>query len=128
MAETEPRYFTLEEANAVVEIIRPLLREALEIRPKILALQPEVLPVIEKTPGNGGSRSASRAYREVSRLEELLLQIQATGARLKDLNSGLVDFLSLREGREIYLCWQYGEARIEYWHDLEAGFAGRRRI
>jgi hypothetical protein len=45
---------------------------------------------------------------------------------IKDINSGLVDFLAQREGRDIYLCWQYGEDHIRHWHDLDAGFAGRQ--
>jgi hypothetical protein len=47
---------------------------------------------------------------------------------LKDLNIGLLDFLSLRGGREIYLCWRYGEAEICYWHDLDAGYGGRQPL
>jgi hypothetical protein len=47
---------------------------------------------------------------------------------LKDINTGLVDFLSWRQEREVYLCWQYGEGEISYWHELEAGFAGRQTL
>jgi hypothetical protein len=124
----QSHYFTPEEANAVIEVIRPLLREILEIRQKILTMQSEVWPVIEKALGNGGSQAASQAAREFERLNDLVHQIQSTGAILKDLNTGLIDFLALREGREIFLCWKYGEDQLEYWHDLEAGFAGRQRL
>jgi hypothetical protein len=47
---------------------------------------------------------------------------------LKDLNLGLLDFPSLREGREVYLCWRYGEETVEYWHDTDAGYAGRQKL
>jgi hypothetical protein len=61
-------------------------------------------------------------------LNDLVHQIQATGAILKDLNTGLIDFLAIREGREIFLCWKYGEDQLEFWHDLDVGFAGRQRL
>jgi hypothetical protein len=54
--------------------------------------------------------------------------IAASGAELKDINSGLLDFRSQREGREVYLCWRYGEGEIRFWHDLDAGFAGRQPL
>jgi hypothetical protein len=125
MSET-PHYFTLEQANVMIKMIRPMMAEILEIRRRILALQPEVWPVVEKAVGNGGSEAASRATREFERLNRLALEIQATGAIIKDVNTGLVDFLALRDGKEVYLCWKYDEAQIAYWHDLDSGFSGRQ--
>jgi len=58
-----------------------------------------------------------------------LRAVEKTGAHVKDLETGLVDFFSLRGGtEEVLLCWRFGEARIEYWHDLESGFRGRRPV
>jgi hypothetical protein len=122
------RYFTLDEANAAVDTIRPLMKEALEIRQLILKRQPEVWPALEKAAGNGGSRPASEVAQEFNRLDALIHKIQSTGAEIKDINTGLVDFLALREDREVYLCWRYNEAEIGYWHDLDAGFAGRQPV
>jgi len=62
------------------------------------------------------------------RLDDLLHHILATGAQVKDINTGLLDFSALKDGREVYLCWRYGEEEIEYWHEVEAGFAGRQPI
>jgi hypothetical protein len=126
--ERPKRYFSIEEANAALEVVRPLIAEILDIRTEILASQAEVWPIMEKAAGNGGSKSASLLEREFERLSSLVRQVSATGAILKDLNAGLVDFLSLREGREVYLCWQYGEDMVAYWHDLDAGFSGRQLI
>lgn len=120
------RYFTLEQANAAVAAIRPILREMLEIRQRIIDLQPEVWPVIEKAVGNGGSQAASQATREFERINSLAHEIQAIGGVIKDLNSGLVDFPAMREGREVYLCWKYGEQQIEYWHEVDSGFSSRQ--
>ena len=123
-----PRYFTLEQANAVVKAIRPMMAEILEIRRAILAQQPRVWPVIAKAAGNGGSREASQVAVEFQHLDGLVREIQATGAVLKDINEGLIDFLALYQGREIYLCWKFGEEQIDYWHDVDAGFSGRQRL
>lgn len=121
-------YFTLEEANATVQVIRPVVREILQIRAAVLERQPEVWPVVEKAAGNGGSRAASELAQEFGRLDNLVREILATGAILKDINTGLVDFLSKRGDREVYLCWKYGEGQIDFWHDLDSGFDGRQPI
>jgi hypothetical protein len=120
------RYFSLEQANAAVEAIRPIMREMLEIRQKIIDLQPEVWPVIEKAIGNGGNQAASQATREFERINLLAHEIQAVGGVIKDLDNGLVDFPALRNGREVYLCWKYGEQKIEFWHEIDSGFSDRQ--
>lgn len=122
------QYFTVEEANAIIQQIRPLVKEMLEIRQALVNRQPDVWPVIQKALGNGGSRAASHAAAEMARLETLLREIQASGAEVKDINTGLLDFRSRRSEREVYLCWRYDEERIQYWHDLDAGFAGRQPL
>lgn len=120
------RYFTFEQANAMVRMIRPMMAEILRLRQVILDRQPEVWPVVEKAAGNGGSREASLAAREFQRLDSLVREIQATGAVIKDINHGLVDFPALRAEREVYLCWKYGEEEIRFWHETDTGFASRQ--
>lgn len=122
------RVFTIQEADAALSVIRPLLAEMLKIRQEILDAQPEIWPVVEKAAGNGGSKAANLVEQQFKRLDELIHQLQSSGAILKDINNGLVDFLSMRDGREIYLCWQYGEEEIRYWHEIDSGFAGRELL
>ena len=122
------RYFTLQEANQALTVIRPLVDEIQAIRQEILARQPEVWPVVERSAGNGGSQAASELIKEFERLDVLVHQIQATGALLKDINIGLLDFPALKDGREVYLCWKYGEGDIAFWHEIEEGYAGRQPI
>jgi hypothetical protein len=121
-------YFSLEKANEVLVEIRPMIAELLELRGEILEKQPQAWPVIEKSAGNGGGKIASELVRDFNRIDALVRAINATGAILKDVNTGLVDFLAVRDGREVYLCWRYGEPEILYWHELEGGFAGRQPI
>ena len=123
-----PQYLTLQEANEALNIIRPLMDEVQVIRQKILENQPEAWPAIEKSAGNGGNRALSNLVEDFERLDALVHQIQDTGAQIKDINTGLLDFSALKNGREVYLCWQHGEDDIQYWHEIEAGFAGRQPI
>jgi len=123
-----PKHFTIEQANDALVALRPIIAEILEIRQTILERQPEVWPSLQKAVGNGGSKAASQVALEFARMDALVRQIQASGALLKDINIGLLDFPSLREGREVYLCWRYGEDSVQYWHDLDAGYTGRQNL
>ena len=123
-----PHYFTLEEATTALEIIRPLMDEVQKIRQKILTTQPETWSAIERSAGNGGNPALSKLVKSFDRLDDLLHKILATGVQIKDINTGLMDFSALRQGREVYLCWKYGEEKIEFWHEIEAGFVGRQPI
>jgi hypothetical protein len=122
------RYFTLEEANAALEIIRPLLKDILSIRDEILKRKPELWPVIEKSAGNGGNAMLSKVAEDFERLDRLVHRVLDTGVQVKDINTGLLDFPAWRVDHEVYLCWKYGEDRIQYWHEIDAGFAGRQPI
>ena len=121
-------YFTLQEATAALEIIRPLMEEVQTLRSNIIARQPEIWPAIERSAGKGGNPMLSKLVKDFERLDDLLHRILATGAQVKDINIGLLDFPAWRKEHEVYLCWKYGEGEIEFWHEIEAGFAGRQPI
>ena len=123
-----PKYFSLTEANDLLKVIRPLMDEVQAIRQKILAGQPEAWPAIERSAGNGGNKALSRMVQDFERFDALIHQILDTGALLKDINIGLLDFPALRDGHEVYLCWKHGEDNIAFWHEINAGFAGRQPI
>ena len=63
-----------------------------------------------------------------AQVEQLIEYIRNLGVEIKDLDRGLVDWVALRDGREVYLCWQHGERSIAHWHELHTGFAGRQPI
>ncbi|BAL99901.1 MULTISPECIES: DUF2203 domain-containing protein [Caldilinea] len=122
------RYFTLEEAQATLPQVKKLMEQVQSARREILRLRPDALPAIEQAALNGGNKLLGELAVHVMRLEEGVRGIMALGAVIKDIDAGLVDFIGLRNGREIFLCWQYGEEAIGYWHELNAGFAGRRPL
>ncbi len=80
-----------------------------------------VVEVELKTAQGGLERSAAEVNRSAERIREL-------GCELKDIDQGLIDFRAEMNGREVYLCWKFGEERIEWWHELAAGFAGRQPL
>jgi len=122
------RYFTLQEANETLDLIRPWMDEVQAIRQKVLKNQPEAWPAIQKSAGNGGNRALSNMVQDFEKFDALIHRIQATDVLIKDINLGLLDFPALKDGREVYLCWQYGEGEIAFWHEIEEGFAGRQSI
>jgi len=71
-------------------------------------------------------RPAARVL--VEELDAIVREIEQSGAHLKDVRLGLVDFPAERDGRPIYLCWQFGEPEVAFWHGLEDGFAGRQPL
>ena len=123
-----PKYYTPKEANEALVTVRPLLAEMMDIGEKIRAHQPELWDLVQKSAGNGGNPKLSKLLIDFDRLDLLLHQIQDMGIQIKDLMIGLIDFVALRDGREVYLCWKYGEDSILFWHEIEAGFSGRQLI
>ena len=102
------------------------MEEIQSLRSNIMAHQPEVWPAIERSAGNGGNPALSKLVKDFQQLDDLLHRILATGAQVKDINTGLLDFPALRNDHEVCLCWKYGEEKIAFWHEIEDGFAGRQ--
>lgn len=123
-----PKYYTPKEANNLLEIVRPMVGEIMDISKKIQASQPALWDLAKKSAGNGGSATLSKLLPDFDRLHVLLHQIQDMDIEIKDPISGLIDFVALKDDREIYLCWKYGEEQIRFWHEIEAGFIGRQII
>ncbi|HEX9373977.1 MAG TPA: DUF2203 domain-containing protein [Roseiflexaceae bacterium] len=124
-----PNYFTVAEANALLPALRPPVGRLIRAWHRLSAMQAEVIATLEQRPrADLGGPPLSAAAAEIIRAQNAIVAIQALGAELKDPATGLLDFLSLRDGVEVYLCWRYGEPRIGFWHPIEAGFAGRQPL
>lgn len=100
----------------------------LERRAKVVRLRPAIEEIIEDISSGVGGRTASEMTQDFVVIEELMSEIQSHGCVIKSIDAGLLDFLTRRDGRPVYLCWRYGEKRIEFYHELHTGFSGRRRV
>ncbi|MGH2838222.1 MAG: DUF2203 domain-containing protein [Thermoleophilaceae bacterium] len=121
------RHYTLDEANASLGWVQEAIASLREAR---MSLSDEEAreALAEAGPQNGGGDPGRLVSEAFLQLRAALAQFQEAEVVLRDLERGLVDFPALRDGREVYLCWIEGEDEIGYWHDLEAGFAGREPL
>jgi hypothetical protein len=121
------KIFTVEEANALLPSVRKIVRKIQRSHENLSQFREEAKKASEAAEQGGGGVSNGIAY--ATALAQLTIQIQeleSLGVQLKDFERGLVDFPSLRDGRVVLLCWQMGEGdELEWWHDVDAGFAGR---
>jgi hypothetical protein len=129
------RHFTPEEANALLEQVRPVAESLVVHRRAFTVAAARRARLTQRISGNGGdfdpqepSELDEQLQREAEAVAGAVEELQALGVLVKDLDRGLVDFPALRDGEEVLLCWQVGEREIAYWHGLEEGFAGRKPL
>jgi hypothetical protein len=122
------RYYTVDEANALLPTLRRILAELIEARQHITDAEPELWEILEKSVRNGGGKKAGTFLKDFEIVQQNVRAIDALGIEIKDINTGLIDFWSKRDGREVYLCWRYGEDEVTHWHEIDAGFAGRQPL
>ena len=122
------RYFTLEEANALLPKIEPIMDSLLTRRAKAAKMSRNVSELFEDVHVDRGSPILSELTLDFAAIEQMIAELQNYGCVVKDLNVGLLDFLAQKNGREVYLCWRFGEDRIEYYHELHTGFQGRKKL
>ncbi len=122
------KYFTVEEANALLPELEPLVGRLLDLRARASHESRALIGLLSDLTSDVGGPEASRLVQEFGEIENLVAQIRAYGCVLKSLEAGLLDFLCLRDGRDVFLCWRYGEPSIQYYHELHTGYQGRRPI
>lgn len=122
------RYFTLEDANELLPEIIALMEALQARRANVIESRKQVSELLASGQSDVGGPVASALAQDFIAIETLAQKIRSYGCVIKDLNSGLVDFLSKRSGREVYLCWRYGEAQVAFYHELHTGFKGRRPV
>jgi hypothetical protein len=121
------RHYTLEEASEllprVVEII-----ERMRVARNQLGDREARDALSEAGPTNGGGAPGRTVSQGFLALRDSMIELRELEVVLRDLDQGLLDFPSLRDGREVYLCWQDGEDAIRFWHEPDAGFGGRQPL
>jgi hypothetical protein len=126
------RYFGIDEANARVGDLRPILSELRSDRDRVAEAQRE----LERGRGSNGSgehaeelaRLEAEVREVVRRMQQAVTQIDDWGIMLRDIGGGLIDFPALANGRPIWLCWRLGEGDIAFWHEANAGFDQRKPL
>jgi hypothetical protein len=121
------RHYSLEEASALLPRVGELLERMRAARDRLGDADARAA-LAEAGQSNGGGEPGKVVSEGFLELRRSMLELQEHAIVLRDLDRGLVDFPALREGREIYLCWEEGEPEIGYWHEPDAGFAGRRPL
>jgi hypothetical protein len=129
-----PRQFTLEEAESLLPRLTELILELRVRKAEYDRFMRQVEELGQKMRGNGHFVDAelkeAQAGLEQSAegVNSLAEEVQEMGCELKGIEEGLIDFRAEMDGREVYLCWKFGEERIDWWHELDAGFVGRQPL
>ena len=127
------RTFTPAEANDALRQVRPLAERMVGIRARLAELEDEQREVVRIVAGNGSGEGVGDARtpefaRLARELQEVVEALTLIGVRVKDAETGLLDFPAVRDGEPVLLCWKVGEPAVEWWHGTDEGFAGRREV
>ena len=127
--------FTLEEANAALTELRPIVERMVQHRRDLTAAQARQSALVTRIAGNGGDMVPSDLHdlaetiqREADAISDCAEQINQVGAQVKSLEEGLLDFPAKRGEEDVLLCWKLGEDEIRFWHGTDEGFSARKRL
>jgi hypothetical protein len=121
------RHYTLEQAHAALPWVRERIERVRDAQARLTEKEAREA-LSDAAPGNGGGEPGQVVSEGFLDLRAALSELEQMDIVLRDAERGLVDFPALRDGREIYLCWLEEEDEIGYWHELEAGYAGRQPL
>jgi hypothetical protein len=122
------KLFTVEEANTVLPEIKPLMATLLEKRAKVMVLRQGNENLLDDLRVDVGGPVLNELLHEFDAIEQLIHTIQDYGCVVKDINVGLLDFPAEIDGRQVFLCWRYGEEDVAHYHGIHEGFNGRSPI
>lgn len=132
------KYYTIEEANHALPLVRAIVADIVR-QFRDISDRKERLTQIQRS-RSSRERAAGDLYseeiaqvesdleKEISVLQDYVVELEKLGVEIKDASRGLVDFRSIFDGREVYLCWMLGEDEVSHWHELDAGFSGRQSL
>jgi len=127
--------FTLEEANAALTELRPIVERMVQHRRNLTAAQVRQAELVTRIAGNGGDMVPSDLHdlaetiqREADAISDCAEQIDQAGAQVKSLEEGLLDFPAKRGKEDVLLCWKLGEDEIRFWHGTDEGFSARKPV
>jgi hypothetical protein len=121
-------HFSVAEANSLIPFLRESFEKIHRKQAELVKQYPEIKEFLEKKPSDFGFVNSIDYIQKGNDIGKLIDRISRTGVLLKDLQRGLVDFPHVSEGKEFFLCWELGEEEVRYWHEIEAGYAGRQPL
>jgi hypothetical protein len=124
------KLFTVDEANSLLPTVRPIVKSIQKSHRRLVTFQSAARQAAQGAEHGGGGMSLGPRYANLLvELSNHAGQLEGLGIQLKDYQQGLIDFPSMRDGRVVLLCWKADEGdRLEWWHDVESGFAGRQPL
>jgi hypothetical protein len=131
-----PRFFTLEQAQRLLPDVGAAIERAIRLKSAFEEAEAELQSAHQRISMMGGAwvdrdrllEQKQRRHESAAKLKEAIDHVQSFGCLVKDLDIGLIDFPTLYQGEEVYLCWKLGESGIEFWHGVSEGFRGRKKI
>jgi hypothetical protein len=117
--------FTLVQANKTLPLVKRIVSDVVRTHEQALQLQAKLESAVDtrQTTAVQGELNSTMEH-----LNSFVAELTEIGCEIKDYKSGLIDFVGQHQGRDVYLCWRLGEDKIHFWHELSAGFAGRKPI
>jgi len=122
------KHFTLSAARRQLPFLRRAFRVLRESRESYQELDQQLSARVTKLGADIGGPAVAGLVEAMYRMQEVLRLVEKRGIVIKDADRGLVDFPALRDGEEVFLCWELGEPEIAFWHPLDEGYAGRQPL
>jgi hypothetical protein len=105
-----PFFYTPAQANELLPIVKKVMDDIFAVRAQV------------------EGKDDAQFYQQMNEFKEALEKLEEIGCTLKSVEEGLVDFPAVRKGKRVWLCWKYGEDRVEHWHGMDEGFANRKKV
>ena len=121
------KHYTVEEARALLPQVREWLAGLHQLRRRLKQLDDRIAQIMAGGADAGGEVVHSE-LRLIAEIQAVLVKFQEREIQIKDIDRGLIDFPAIIAGKEAFLCWEQDEDDIEFWHDLDSGYAGRERL
>ena len=127
MAYQFQKHYTRDEARELLPQLRAWLKRLAQLHAELTTAEERLSGLM--APGSDlGGQLVNRRVRTIADMEELMAELRRREIQVKDVERGLVDFPAILGGKEVFLCWEPDEEDIEFWHELDSGYAGRERL